>query len=69
MFSIYKGYDKGKKAFQGDNKALKLLKLQGFFRGARYRTRTDKKVFWLVPFYAGKYHNVGELCNFIAISC
>ena len=32
-------------------------------------TRTDKKVFWLVPFYAGKYHNVGELCNFIAISC
>ena len=37
--------------------------------GARYRTLTDKKVFWLVPFYAGKYHNVGELCNFIAISC
>lgn len=45
------------------------VEFQGFFRGARYRTRTDKKVFWLVPFYAGKYHNVGELCNFIAISC
>ena len=37
--------------------------------GARYRTRTDKKAFWLVPFYAGKYHNVGELCNFVVISC
>ena len=31
---------KAKQGFRATKKALKLLKLQGFFRGARYRTRT-----------------------------
>lgn len=31
MFSIYKGYDKGEMAPQGNKKTLKPLKLQGFF--------------------------------------
>ena len=28
--------------------------------GARYRTRTDTKVFWLVSFCANQYHNMGK---------
>ena len=34
--------------------------------GARYRTRTDKK---LILFYADQYHNAGKPCDFIAIAC
>jgi hypothetical protein len=45
MFSIYKGYDKGEMAPQGNKKTLKPLKLQGFFWCAVQDSNSENKIF------------------------
>jgi len=47
-------------AVLGKRKSLETLVASRLFFGARYRTRTDKKVFWLVSFCANQYHNMGK---------